>query len=77
MRSTILNARRVVVGGRTVRRFEQALIELQLDHNDETTRAIYDRGDCWDDRVELMQFWADKVDELRHKDDQGQKATTR
>jgi integrase len=75
--STILNAQRIIVGDRKVRRFEPALIEVQLDHNDESTRAIYDRGDCWDDRVELMQFWADKVDELRQKDNQGRKATTR
>jgi integrase len=63
--STILNAERIMVGDRKVRRFEQGLIELQLDHNDESTRAIYDRGDCWEERVELMQFWADKVDRLR------------
>jgi integrase len=63
--STILNAQRIMVGGRKVRRFEQALIELQLDHNDESTRAIYDRGDCWDERGELMQVWADLVDRLR------------
>jgi integrase len=63
--STILNAQRITVEGRKVRRFEQALIELQLDHNDESTRAIYDRGDCWDDRVELLQAWADLVDQLR------------
>jgi integrase len=63
--STILNAQRITVGGRKVRRFEPALIELQLDHNDESTRAIYDRGDCWDDRVELMQVWSDLVDLMR------------
>lgn len=63
--STILNAQRIMVGGRKVRRFEPALIELQLDHNDETTRAIYDRGDCWDERMELMQVWADLVDRMR------------
>jgi integrase len=63
--STILNAQRITVEGRKVRRFEQAMIELQLDHNDESTRAIYDRGDCWNERVELMQVWADKVDQLR------------
>jgi integrase len=70
--STILNRERL--DGR--RRFEQAMIELQLDHVDDSTRAIYDRGDSWDERVTLMQFWADKVDQLR-KDDQGRKATAR
>jgi integrase len=59
--STILNKERL--DGR--RRFEQAMIELQLDHVDDSTRAIYDRGDSWDERVTLMQFWADKVDQLR------------
>lgn len=59
--STILNRERV--SGR--RRFEQSLIEFQLDHQDQSTRAIYDRDDCLPERVELMQFWADKIDELR------------
>jgi integrase len=71
--STILNAQRITEGGRKKRRFEPALIELQLDHNDESTRAIYDRGDCWDDRVELMQAWADLVDQMR-KADHGREA---
>jgi hypothetical protein len=41
------------------------MIELQLDHNDESTRAVYDRSDCWIERVELMQVWADLVDRMR------------
>jgi hypothetical protein len=30
-----------------------------------STRAIHDRDDCLPERVELMQFWADKIDGLR------------
>lgn len=60
--STILNKQRRPTGGRL---FEQAMIELQLDHADDSTRAIYDRDGLWDDRVELMQHWADLIDRLR------------
>ena len=59
--STILNRQRI--DGR--RMFERTLIEFQLDHQDKTVRAIYDRDDCLPERVELMQFWADKIDEMR------------
>lgn len=59
--STILNRQRV--DGR--RMFERTLIEFQLDHQDKTVRAIYDRDDCLPERVELMQFWADKIDDMR------------
>ena len=62
--STILNRRRL--NGR--RRFERSLIEMQLDHQDASVRAIYDRDDCMPERIELMQFWADKLDELRGVD---------
>jgi len=34
-------------------------------HQDKTVRSIYDRDDCLPERVELMQFWADKIDGLR------------
>ena len=59
--STILNRQRV--DGR--RRFERSLVEFQLDHQDASVRAIYDRDDCLPERVELMQFWADKCDDMR------------
>jgi len=59
--STVLNRQRV--DGR--RKYERALIELQLDHQDASVRAIYDRDDCLPERIELMQFWADKIDGLR------------
>ena len=47
------------------RRFEQALVEMQQDRLDASTRAIYDRDDRLPERIELMQFWADMVDTLR------------
>jgi integrase len=59
--STLLNRERV--NGR--RRFERDLIEMQQDRLDASTRAIYDRDDCMPERIELMQFWADKLDALR------------
>jgi len=62
--STMLNRERV--DGR--RRFERELIEMQQDRLDASTRAVYDRDDRLPERVELMQFWADKIDALR--DDQ-------
>ncbi|MBR0876630.1 integrase [Bradyrhizobium japonicum] len=59
--STMLNRERI--NGR--RRFEQALVEMQQDRLDASTRAIYDRDDRLPERIELMQFWADMVDTLR------------
>jgi len=60
--STILNRQRTDEGRR---RFETALVEIQQDRLDASTRAIYDRDDLMPERIELMQFWADKIDELR------------
>jgi hypothetical protein len=62
--STMLNRERV--NGR--RRFKRELIEMQEDRLDASTSAVYDRDDRLPERVELMQFWADKIDALR--DDQ-------
>lgn len=59
--STILNRQRNKEGRR---RFDTALVEIQQDRLDSSTRAIYDRDDMMPERIELMQFWADKVDEL-------------
>jgi hypothetical protein len=56
--STILNRQRTKEGRR---RFETTPVEIQQDRLDASTRAIYDRD-------ELMQFWADKIDELRDDD---------
>ncbi|TAI63893.1 integrase arm-type DNA-binding domain-containing protein [Bradyrhizobium sp. Leo170] len=65
--STMLNAERVTINGhQSVRWPEQgALIEVQLDHDDASTRAIYNRGGRLTERADLMQFWADKVDAMR------------
>jgi hypothetical protein len=60
----MLNRERV--NGR--RRFKRELIEMQEDRLDASTSAVYDRDDRLPERVELMQFWADKIDALR--DDQ-------
>ncbi|MCP1761908.1 tyrosine-type recombinase/integrase [Bradyrhizobium japonicum] len=59
--STMLNRERV--DGR--RRFEPALVEMQQDRLDASTRAIYDRDDRLPERIELMQYWADMVDTMR------------
>jgi integrase len=65
--STMMNAERVTLEDRKVLRwpYQDALIELQLDHNDASTQAIYDRGGMWEERCELMQLWADRIDEMR------------
>jgi integrase len=65
--STMLNAERVTINGhQSVRWPEQgALIEVQLDHDDASTRAIYNRGGRMTERAELMQFWADRIDAMR------------
>lgn len=65
--STMLNAERRIIDNEEVPRFveQKALIELQLDHNDASVQAIYDRGGRWNDRAKLMQLWADRIDEMR------------
>jgi integrase len=60
--STILNRQRTKEGRR---RFETALVEIQQDRLDASTRAIYDRDDLMPERIALMQFWANKIDEMR------------
>ncbi len=64
--STFLNKQRR--DGR--RLFERAVIEVQLDHVDASTRAIYDRDGLWEERAELMQYWADMIDTLRRNSPQ-------
>ncbi|MCA1455900.1 integrase arm-type DNA-binding domain-containing protein [Bradyrhizobium sp. BRP22] len=65
--STMLNAERVMISGHLVARWtdQKALIEVQLDHDDASTQAIYDRGGRITERTDMMQFWADKVDTMR------------
>ncbi|MBS0503520.1 MAG: tyrosine-type recombinase/integrase [Proteobacteria bacterium] len=47
-------------------RFHPDAIERQLAHmeNDGVRRA-YTRGEYWDERVRMMQFWSDELDRLR------------
>jgi integrase len=54
--STLLNA-----SGR----WHEDAIELQLGHVKAGVRGIYNRGDCWDQRVEMMAWWADYLDGLK------------
>lgn len=65
--STTMNAERILVGNNKVARWpdQKALVEVQLDHEDASTQAIYDRGGDWDERCELMQLWADRIDQMR------------
>jgi integrase len=54
--STILNERR----------YDAEVIEVCLSHQDEDeTRRTYNRAQYWDERVELMQVWADLLDEFK------------
>lgn len=47
------------------RRFRGEVIEAQLAHKDkDVVRAIYNRANYWDERVTMMQWWADYLDEL-------------
>lgn len=41
-------------------------IERALAHGDsDAVRGIYNRGDYWDDRVKMLQWWSDYLDALR------------
>lgn len=43
-------------------------IERQLAHQDKNAvRRIYARGEFWSERVRMMQFWSDYLDELKEK----------
>lgn len=56
--STILNDRR----------YDGEVIEAALAHQDNNAiRRTYNRSTYWDQRVTLMQDWADLVDEFRHE----------
>ena len=57
--STLLNSE----GGR----FEPDDIELCLAHSARGVRAIYNRSKRWPERVALMSWWGDKLDELRQR----------
>ena len=41
-------------------------IERQLAHCDNNAvRRAYTRGEYWDERVRMMQYWSDQLDEMR------------
>jgi integrase len=47
-------------------RFNSDAIERQLAHMENNgVRRAYSRGEYWNERVTLMQFWSDKIDRLR------------
>lgn len=50
-------------------RWHPDAIERQLAHGEENdVRAAYARSDFWDQRVTMMQWWADELDRLRLAD---------
>lgn len=47
-------------------RFNPDAIERQLAHMENNgVRRAYTRGEYWDERITLMQFWSDELDRLR------------
>lgn len=49
-------------------RFSKDAIEKQLAHNDKSqVRAVYNRADYVKERREMLQYWSDRIDELRAK----------
>jgi integrase len=47
-------------------RFRSEVIELQLAHLDANAiRRIYNAAEYWDERVSMMQYWADLLDKMR------------
>lgn len=50
------------------RRFAPDVIEAQLAHQEpKKVRRVYNRAEYWDERVHLMQWWADEIDRLRSR----------
>lgn len=47
------------------RKYDPEVIEHALAHKDSSVRGIYNRAKYWEARVELMQAWADIVDDLK------------
>ena len=51
------------------KRFDREIIETSLAHLvGPATRRAYDRYDYWSERVDMAQWWADYLDELRRGD---------
>jgi len=47
-------------------RWHPDAIERQLAHIEgNAVRAAYARGEHWDERTKMMQWWADHLDQLR------------
>jgi hypothetical protein len=47
-------------------RWNPDAIERQLAHAEgNAVRRAYARGEYWDERVQMMQFWSDELDRLR------------
>lgn len=45
-------------------------IERQLSHKDkDAVRGVYNRAEYWDERVKMMNYWADKCDAMRRGGD--------
>ncbi|QYA14082.1 integrase arm-type DNA-binding domain-containing protein [Rhizobium sp. AB2/73] len=47
------------------RKYDPEIIEHALAHLDTSVRGIYNRDTFWEARIEVMQAWADLIDELR------------
>jgi len=46
-------------------KWSEDAIELQLAHIDKNkVRRVYNRNERWDERVALMTWWADRLDEM-------------
>jgi integrase len=63
--STLLNAERITVEGTELPRFAERAIEFQLEHVEKSVAAIYNRDQRLPERIKLMQFWADRCDDMR------------
>ena len=47
-------------------KFNPDAIERQLAHMETNAiRRAYTRGEYWDERVRMMQYWSDQLDEMR------------
>ncbi|KEA45327.1 hypothetical protein CR66_08580 [Campylobacter mucosalis] len=47
-------------------KLDSKIIELCLDHKERNeVKAVYDKSQRLDERVKLMQFWSDYIDNLK------------
>lgn len=48
------------------KKFHPDAVERQLAHLEKKkARRVYARGEYWDERVEMMQYWSDAIDQMR------------